>query len=331
MEDLINNTNLEIDDNLSELNDVIPSTEPTKTTKRNTTKEVKRVVETPEKELINCLSATRVFVRYIPKEGGMVTNPKHILYGGMAENAVRYFTVPRLSSGMFVNVLTDSEKEYLEEIMGLEYNALSIYKKEDNFWENKTVRLTKQDNVLDLSSPDDFIKYKILLANKDLIAASLEVRENYPKVTYQFVLIVEGEENKTAATNMSNTMQCYKEYGKIETDVDLLRVIVETIEGRPTSPNVKLEFLQTKVNQLIQADSKLFLRVIKDNLLSTKVLIKKAVEKGVISHRGTYFYDRRTNTPLCNDGEEPVLNMAAKFLNNPKNQELKLSIEAKIK
>ena len=50
---------------------------------------------------------------------------------------------------------------------------------------------------------------------------------------------------------MSATMMCYKEFGKIEDDVDTLRVIVETIDGRPTAQNVKLEFLQTKMNELI--------------------------------------------------------------------------------
>jgi len=66
----------------------------------------------------------------------MVTNPKHILYGGMSDNSKKTFVVPRLSSGVFVNVLTDSEKAYLEEIMGLEYNALSVYKRpeSENYW-----------------------------------------------------------------------------------------------------------------------------------------------------------------------------------------------------
>ena len=51
---------------------------------------------------------------------------------------------------------------------------------------------------------------------------------------------------------MSTTMKCYKEYGKIEDNIDVLRVIVETIEGKPTATNVKLEFLQTQINNLIQ-------------------------------------------------------------------------------
>ena len=114
--------------------------------------------------LVSCLRNERVIVRHIPKERGMVTNPKHILFGGMAESATRTFVVPRLSSGMFVNVLTDSEKAFLEEIMGLEYNALSIYKKVDNFWDDSNdngisrVRLTKQDNYLNLADPEDYIR-----------------------------------------------------------------------------------------------------------------------------------------------------------------------------
>lgn len=67
----------------------------------------KENVQSLNSPMINCLRKERVLVRHIPKEGGMISNPKHILYGGMAESAVRYFTVPKLSSGMYVNVLTD--------------------------------------------------------------------------------------------------------------------------------------------------------------------------------------------------------------------------------
>lgn len=282
-------------------------------------------------QIINCLRNERVIVRHIPKENGMINNPKHILYGGMAENACRIYTVPRLSSGMYINVLTDSEKAYLEQIMGLEYNALSIYKKIDNYWDNFTVRLVKQDNYFNLSDPDDYIKYKVLLANKDQIAPSLSVLQDAPKATYQFVIIVEGEENKTAKDNMSYTMKCYKEFGKIETDSDTLRIIVETITGRPLSTKEKLDALHTKINNLIQADSKLFLKIVTDPYLNTKVLIKKSIEAGLIANKGNYLYLRSDNTPLCENDEEPTLNIAAKYLNNPKRQDIKFMLEAKLK
>ena len=300
-------------------------------------KETKQATVKSTAATVNCLRNERVIIRHIPKESGMVTNPKHILYGGMAENAVRTFVVPRLSSGVFVNILTDSEKAFLEEVMGLEYNALSIYKKVDNFWDDSNengisrVRLTKQDNYLNLADPEDYIRYKILLANKDYIAPSLQALQDSPKATYQFVIISEGDETKSAKDNMSATMKCYKEFGKIENDINTLRVIVETIDGRPTAPTVKLEFLQGRINALIQADSKIFLRVITDPMLSTKVLIKRAIEAGLISNRGNYLYLKSDNTPLCEVNEEPTLNIAAKFLNAPKNQEIKFALEAKLK
>lgn len=286
---------------------------------------------------INCLRNERIIVRHINKPSNLVSNPKHVLYGGLAENASRTYTVPRLSSGGFVNVLTNDEKAFLEEELQLEYNALSVHKKTDNFWDDSNdkgisrVRLLKQDTILDLSDPEDYIRYKILLANKDFIAPSLQLLQDAPKASYEYVLISEGDETKAAQKNMSATMMCYKEFGKIENDIDTLRVIVETIDGRPTAQNVKLEFLQTKVNELIQGDSKLFLKIITDPLLSTKVLIKKSIEAGLISRRGNFLYLRSDNSPLCETNEEPVLNVAAKYLNNPKHQELKFSLEAKLK
>ena len=331
MEENLKNTNFDIDDTTELQMKEVPIME------------TKKVVPTPntfvkkEKQLINCLKNERIIVRHIPRESGMVSNPKHILYGGMAENAVRTFVVPKLSSGMFVNVLTDNEKDYLEYIMGLEPNALSIYRKNDNFWDDSNdvgisqVKLRKQDNYLNLADPEDYIRYKILLANKDFIAPSLKILQDTPKATYQFVIIAEGEENKVAKSNMDATMQSYKEFGKIESDADTLRVIIETIDGRPLAPNVKLEFLQTKINNLIQADSKLFLKVITDPYLSTKVLIKKSIEAGLISKRGNFLYLRSDNTPLCDAGEEPTLSIAAKYLNNPRHQELKFTLEAKLK
>ena len=336
MEEKVNyqTPNFDLDDDMNiPMQEVVKEEVPIKSPKK-----IQRKIEEPVEEMVSCLRNERIIVRHVPKLTGMWgNNPKHILAGGMAEGAVRTFVVPRLSSGMFVNVLTDREKAFLEEIMGLEYNALSIYKKVDNFWDDSNenginkVRLSKQDNYFNLSDPEDYIRYKILLANKDYIAPSLQALQDTPKATYQFVIISEGEETKVAKSNMSSTMMCYKEFGKIEDDIDTLRVIIETIDGRPTSQTAKLEFLQTKINSLIQADSKIFLKVVTDPMLSTKVLIKRAIEAGLISNRGNYLYLRKDNTPLCEANEEPTLNIAAKYLNSPKHQEVKFALEAKLK
>ena len=289
-----------------------------------------------EKPLVNCLKNEQIIIRYLPRQSRMVTNPKHVLFGGMAENATRTFVVPMLSSGRYVNVLTDSEKDFLEELMGLPPNALSIYKKVDNFWDDANeagiskVTLRKQDNYLNLANVEDYIRYKILLANKDYIAPSLEALETNPKATYQFVILTEDSETQSAKKGMTTLMQCYTAYGKIEDEVDTLRVIIETLTGVRVHKNTKKEFLQTKVNELIQGNSKMFLKVATDPMLSTKVLIRRCVEEGLIAHRGNQYYIKDGNIPMCKDGE-PTLNVAAQWINLPKNQEIKLSLEAKLK
>lgn len=287
-------------------------------------------------ELINCLRNERIIVKHINRQRGIVTDPKHILFGGMSENAKKIYTVPLLRSGVFCDVLTKDEKNYLEYILGLEPNTMSVYNKKNNFWSTATddgiskVILKKQDNYLDLSNPIDYIKYKILLANSDRIAPSIQQLQDTPKATYEYVIISEDDTSKAAKLNMSIKMQCYKEYGKVEDDADILRLIIETIDGRPLSSNTKLEVLQTKINDLIQNDGKLFLKVITDKTLPTKVLIKKAIDAGIISRRGNYLYLRKDGTPLCNDDQEPTFNIAAVYLNEPKHQELKFSIEAQL-
>lgn len=320
-------------DNNEEVLIEVPKPEVKEKAKRNVRKQEVISDTTP----VNPLRNERIIVRYISRPTNLVSNPKHVLYGGMAENAVHTLVVPQLSSGMFVNILTDNEKAYLEEIMQLEYNALSIYKKENNFWDSSNnsgiskVRLTKQDTYLDLSNPEDYIRYKILLANKDMIAPSLQVLQDMPKASYRYVLISEGDEDRIANRTMNATMESYMEFGKVSEDIATLRVIVETLDGRPTAPNVKLEFLKNKVNQLIQGDSKMFLKVIKDPLLQTKVTIKKAIEGGFISKRGDFLYLRSDNSPLCEINEEPTLNVAARYLSSPRHQDILFALQAKLK
>lgn len=163
------------------------------------------------------------------------------------------------------------------------------------------------------------------------MAPSLQELQNMPKVTYQFVIIRENEELQTAEQNMSTTMLCYKEFGKYENDLAVLKTVVELVDGRPISMNSKIEFVKTKINELIQANPKLFLMTIKDPTLATKVLIKKAIDNGLISNRGNMLYLKSDNSPLCEHNEEPNLSTAAKYLNQPKHQDLKFMIEAKLK
>ena len=293
-----------------------------------------KAVEVEKEQLISCLRNEKVCVRYVPRQSHMVTDPKHILYGGMAEDAVRTFVVPKLTTGTYVNVLTNSEMAFLENYLGMEKGSLSVYRKQDNFWSDANpqginkVKLRKQDNYLDLSVPEDYIKYKILLANKDFVAPSPQALEDRPKATYQYVIIEKSEQISTAKRSMDITRECYMEFGKIENDMETLMTIVELLDGRSVSANTSKEFLHTKIDSFIQSSPKNFLKIVKDPTLPTKILIRRNINAGNIVKRGDFLYLKSNGKPLCGDNEDPVLSVAVKFLNNPKNQAVKLGLEA---
>jgi len=291
--------------------------------------------EKPARELVNPLRKETVIVKFVPSPNALVHTKGHVLSGGMADGSTKTYVVPRLRNGQYMNILTDSEMAYLEHIMRLEPGALSIYNKVNNFWDDSneqgvgSVTLHKQNNYLDLSDPIDYIKYKVLLANKDYICPSLQELEDRPKATYQFVIVSENAETQMNLSKNDAKRQSYIQYGKISEDSDTLRTILEILTGRPVGSMTKLDFLQAKTMDEIEKDPRRFLSIIKDELLPAKVLIKKSVEAGLVTKRNDlYYYESQ---PMCDNGEDSTLTNAARYITNIKRQELKYSLEARLK
>jgi hypothetical protein len=294
-------------------------------------------------EMKSCLVNERVILRKLPKRTNLVGDSNHVMGDGMHENAFYIYCVPKLQkSNNFVNVLTNEEKDYLEYVMGLPKNALSIYRqpKEENYWSNSnpnglsSVTLKKRDNIFDLSKPTDYIAVKILMANKDKICPSMEEWAARPKETYEFVIIREGQESKMSKSNTDATIQAVMKLGKIADDKDVLKLVVETMMGKKYSDATSGEWLQTQALDMIKntpKNARMFLSIIEDESLDNKVLIRKCISKGIVADRGGFLYIKDGNVPMCGDGEEPTLKMAAKWLGKPSNQERLFKLQAMLK
>ena len=279
---------------------------------------------------VNPLRKERIYVRFVPTK--FLDLPKnHPAWGGMMDGATDKICVPVLrSTGKYKNVLTNEEKDYLEEILGLDYNALSVYKTDHNYWDNYSVILSKEGIHLDLSNPEDYIKYKVLLANSDIIAPSVQERVERPKQTYRYELVREDEESNMESMKMDNMMKCYREFGKIESDFDTMRVLVELMDGRPYDIHTKTEFFKSRINALIQQNPREALRQMTDPLLHAKVLIRRGVELGKVSTRGDYYYLKSDSSPLCDQGEDPTLSIAARYISQPSHQDIKFILESEL-
>lgn len=288
-------------------------------------------VSTEKKTLVNCLMNRKVIVRSVNRRSSLVKTPNHFLSGGMADTAKRVFVAPVMkSSGNYKNILTDDEKEFLEDYMGMEPNALSVYTKKDNFWDDFSVTLFKGDNTLDLSDPMDYIKWKLLLSQTDYVAKSLKELEERPKETYMFVIIDEGEEVSEGLKHLDVKKRAYFNLGSIEGDRETMITVLELMDGKSVSPRITTDAVLNRLGELVEYDPGKFVRVTGDKLLNAKTLLRQALEFNLLKRRNGEYYRVDNNEPLCNAGGEATLPTAAAYIADPKQAELKFMLESKV-
>jgi len=262
----------------------------------------------------------KVKIKFIKRKQGMAANVKdnHIIAGGMLEGSYRKFPVPMLRNGGLKNILTEAEKEFFEKKV-YDGQSLSMYSK---FWDNFYVTLEKLDTQLDLSIPDDYIRYKLLLGWDKVIAPSLKVFKDAPTAQYQFYLEREGEEEVMQAKSLSQTKLAWKNFNKIEDNADVLAAVVFLMTGKISSQNAKLAYLNTQVEQLVDTRAEKFNNLIADAQFESQVLVANAERAGIIKKvKGAY--ETEDGLPLTEIGQPATVKNVVAFLNDPKNNEVK--------
>lgn len=269
------------------------------------------------------LPQTEIVVKFIPRRKGMASsvNDDHVISGGMLQGAVNRFQAPLLRNGSIANILTKDEKEVLEELTGLD---LSVY---GDFWSEHFVSLYKDDNRFNLGNPLDYISYKILLYLKDDIAKSWSERND--KQTYKFVMTSSDEELTEKKVGFDNKKNAFKLYGKIEDDKEKLLGIIKLLTNKPISSSSSLKWLQTRVEEFIDNKPAAFIELLNDSRFETKLLIQTAEEKGVIIKHGNK-YRTIDGLDLCENSQIATFENAINYLDNPKHQDVRNLIEAKI-
>jgi len=267
-----------------------------------------------------------VVVKFIKRKKGLAANVEdnHVISGGMLSGAKIKYCAPLERNGAIANVLTSEEKSYLEEQLGGQ--NLSVY---GPFWKNFFVSLFKDDanNRFDLSNPLDYISVKVLEAWKNEIAPNWKARND--STTYRFVITREDEEFKEDKAKLDIKKIAWKLYGKIEDDKEKLIGILKLLSNQPISKDSKLDWIQGKVETILDAKPSSFLSVAEDPLLEVKMLVNKGVDNGLIEVRGNK-YKTVDGLELCDAGQTASFDNAVKYLNNPKNQEIKSLLEARI-
>ena len=268
----------------------------------------------------------KITVKFIPRKKGMAANvdSNHVISGGMLSKAIKTYQCPLMSrGGGLANILTKDEKNYLE--AELQIN-LSVY---GDFWTNYKVKLHKDDasNVFDLSEPMHYLALKILENYPDEIAHSWDQRKDKP--SYMFVITRPGEVTSERKMKLDTKKLAFKLFGKIEDNKNTLIGVLKLLTNQPISENSDIEWLQGQVQEYVDNNPTNFVNLVKDPSFETKLLINRAVTAGVIKKNGNK-YGTVDGLELCNSKEQPTFNNAVRFLEDDKNQEVRLLIEARL-
>lgn len=281
-----------------------------------------------EKKNTFALPQKRVRVEPVLEHSGWITDRNHKAFFKM-EGTFDWFTVPTLRKGVYKNILTNDEKEYLENLIG---NVdLGVYKKEGtkSFWSNYSVKLDRYGKTLDLSNPNEFIDYKVLLASSSLICPNH--KDRLAKAEYKYYIVDEQEVAKAKKTDIDVKKKAYKALGKIEDDknalIEFLKVHSLTTTGNVVKidKSSDIEFLQEQVSVIVDANAKKFVEFVEDDYFNVRVALAKGLEVGAV---------RKTDAGYENDQSLILgssVHAAVTFLSNDRNQEVLFLIEEKIK
>lgn len=286
----------------------------------------KEAVTTEETEEIKSpLKNKTVEVHPIIRGTGLVNDTSHeaaFLFGP----ATIEITVPISRTGKLIDPLTENERRYFEEVdkkLNLRPGSTSIYgdEKGNNMWIGYKVSLDKHHRKLDLSDPQDYLDYKVLLANKNKIAPSWA--ERHDKKEYLYAFVDEEDRQKKEASLADKRKRAYKHYGKIEDDPEEMKKFLR-IYGKNPGDNHKVSFLQAEISNIIEEDLDTYLMIAEDEDYEMRDFINQAIDVGAINKKkGSY---ELPGGDSIGRSVEDVID----FLRQNRNQDILIDIQAKV-
>lgn len=215
-----------------------------------------------------------------------------------------YFT----RSGSIYTGLTPEDEKYYEKVLGYEDGHLA---KTSDFWTNFCVKVGARGLILDDSIPRQEMIIKFLSGHKR-VATSLD------KLTAGKDYLLINREAEAIEKNKINKQrrEAIIEFGKLS--LEQMRKCLRLFGVN--ADRMSNELVESTLYDLVEKQPKRFFEKWVDNKSKeTEFLIEQAIAKGVIrKDRTHYFY----GSDMFADGLED----AVAYLDNKKNQDLKLSI-----
>lgn len=279
-----------------------------------------------KEEKFTGLPDRKIQVTPIIRDGAWVdkTKANSFLFG----DSVKSYCAKQDKYGNIMCPLTKSEREFFEDLLGLDLNPRL---KTDNFWSSikNNVTLRGEITTLDLSNPEDYIRYKILLQQKDAIAPS--GKQKYDKGTYKFSLEEIGFDEKRKSKAFKIRKEGFRIVDKLdskglEAKKDFLSVVFDLAKVNRSVPlGASSDWIDGELDKMLQTNVSSIIEAENHPSFNEIVLLKKAFKARAITKEGSAL--------LTKDGElmGKSRNEAIIWLKDPENQTKVLIIESIVK
>jgi len=259
----------------------------------------------------------------------LVSDPEHEAYYLFGSSTITYCLPVDNRNNLIKPFLPGeegkAEQEWLEYELDLDLNW---HKNKDNEWHKIKAKLGKDTVKLNLRSPKDYLIYIILRANTLFIAPDGD--SMLKKKTYRYALVSEEYETNKIISQGDKEMEAFMALGKLKDDKEAMVNFLK-VYGRKVSESSKGSFLFAEIRKIITDDIDTFLKIVENKeAFDMKLLISEAVDAGVVIKQGRK-YSLPGGDPLCGEAEVASIDVAVEYLLAPAQQDLLLSIQARVK
>lgn len=216
-------------------------------------------------------------------------------------------------SGSRYTGLSKEEATELEKELGLSEGMLNP---DSTYWDTFAVKIGKKDLIIDTDRPEGKLQYLFLKKHK-------RVADGINKITPSTDYVMINKEAEAEVANKANKIKrdAYRAMDKMT--LEEMRKCLRLFGMK--SDTLSNEMVEAKLSENIEKDPAKFIRVWVENPnKEINFIIEEALSKNIIrKNRATYYF----GTDVIGNGIDDVI----AYLNDKKNQEIKLAIMSEIK
>lgn len=209
--------------------------------------------------------------------------------------------------------LTRQQAREFEEKLGMKEGMLDP---DSTYWDTFAVKVGRKDVIINTDTTEGMLQYLFLKGHK-------RVANGYDNVTPSTDYVIINREAEAEKTNKANKIKrdAYRAMDKMSLEEMRKCLRVYGVKADTLSNEV----VEAKLNEYVEKDPEKFLRVWVDNPnKEMNFIIEEALSKNVLrKNRSAYYF----GTDIIGNGVEDVI----AFLNDKKNQDIKLAILSEIK